>query len=530
MHPRHRPGACAVLLAAATAGAAAQPAPIERVTVYPGLAEVERVARVSAGSRELVLDCLSAQFDMGSLRIEPDAAVRTGAVSALNRSREQAPECQVTPLDERVKALEDRLATLDAEHEGHALALGYLRALAPSEPASAPRQSAPAGSLTQQVAALQKAGQSALTEQHRIERAREALRRELAPLQAERDRLRQQGGEVRQLRIALSASADGQVRLRYQVPGPSWAPAYRAQLDTTSGALEIERLAQVLQRSGEDWRGVALVLSTGSPRGATGGPPPRPWTLAIREREPAAEVAVQSMRMKAAPAAAAPAPAMATADGLDFAVQMQEGEYATEFALPGKVDIGSGAQRVALSLGRQRFSATLLAQAVPAQDASAWLLAELPRPAGIWPDGPLQLLRDGQAVGSSTLRMGQRATLSLPFGRDEKVRVQVLQPPAQQASSGFIGQRSERRVARRYEIENRHATPIELRVLESSPVSTDERVQVDKRFEPAPASQAWQDEAGVIAWQRRLAAGERWVLQADYQISWPKDQPLAERR
>ncbi|MBQ0957570.1 DUF4139 domain-containing protein [Ideonella sp. 4Y11] len=529
MHPRHRPRACAVLLAAAAASAGAQTAPIERVTVYPGLAEVERVARVAAGSRELVLDCLSAQFDMGTLRIEADAAVRTGALSALNRPREQAPQCQVTPLDERVKALEDRLAALDAEHEGHALALGYLRALAPADPASAPRQSAPAGSLAQQVAALQKAGQSALGEQHRIERAREALRRELAPLQAERDRQLQQGGEVRQLRIALAASGDGQIRLRYQVPGPTWAPAYRAQLDSASGALEIERLAQVLQRSGEDWRGVALVLSTGSPRAATAGPQPRPWTLAVREREPAAEVAVQSMRLKAAPAAA-PAPAMATADGLDFAVQMQEGEYATEFVLPGKVDIGSSAQRVALSLGRQRFSATLLAQAVPAQDASAWLLAELPRPAGIWPDGPLQLLRDGQAVGSSTLRLGQRATLSLPFGRDDKIRVQVLQPPAQQASTGFIGQRSERRVARRYEIENRHATPIELRVLESSPVSTDERVQVDKRFEPAPLTQAWQDEAGVVAWQRRLAAGERWTLQADYQITWPKDQPLAERR
>jgi hypothetical protein len=53
---------------------------------------------------------------------------------------------------------------------------------------------------------------------------------------------------------------------------------------------------------------------------------------------------------------------------------------------------------------------------------------------------------------------------------------------------------------------------------------------VDKRFEPAPLTQAWQDEAGVVAWQRRLATGERWTLQADYQITWPKDQPLAERR
>lgn len=529
MNPTWRASCALIPLLLSPGGpAVAQTAPIERVTVYPGLAEVERVVRVAAGSRELVLDCLSAQFDMGTLRVEPEAAVRTGAVSALSRPREQVPECQATPLDERVKVLEDKLATLDAEYEGHALALGYLRALAPADPASAPRQAAPAASLAQQVAALQKAGQSTLSEQHRIERAREALRRELAPLQAERDRLRQEGGEVRQLRIALSASADGQVRLRYQVSGPTWAPAYRAMLDSSSGALEIERLAQVLQRSGEDWRGVALVLSTGSPRGATGGPQPRPWTLGIREREPAAEVAVQSMRMKAAPAA--PALAMTMADGLDFAVQMQEGEYATEFALPGKVDIGSGAQRVALSLGRQRFTATLLVQAVPSQDASAWLLAELPRPAGAWPDGPLQLLRDGQAVGSSTLRLGQRATLSLPFGRDDKLRVQVLQPPTQQASSGFIGQRSERRVTRRYELENRHATPIELRVLESSPVSTDERVQVDKRFDPAPATQAWQDEAGVVAWQRRLAAGERWSLQADYQISWPKEQALAERR
>lgn len=523
---------------------------VDLVTVYPGLAVVERSARVAAGARELLLDCLSTEVDLSTLQLDADASLRLGPVSASQRPRSEVPACQTGAGDARIRQLQDRVAALDAEAGGHELVLGYLRAMAgpvvtpveggaPIAPATAraPGLNVASGAQLQAtLGVMQRSGQGALAEQARIAREREVLERELQALLAERERLGQAAGEVRQLRISvMSASAEGTVRLRYQVPGPTWAPSYRATLDSASGMVDVERLAEVSQRSGEDWRGVALRLSTGSPRAASSGPQPRPWAVMPRP-------AVQPMARAAVAMAAAPPPlAMAkSADAalpeeppLAFAVQAVEGEFATEFEVPGRIDVGSGAQRVSFPLGRHKLAAKLLVQTTPQADASAWVVAELARPEGVWPEGRLQLLRGTQVVGQSVWSNGSDATerLTLPFGRDELVRVRVVKPgAAQTGSAGFIGNRSERRITRSYEVENRHRAPISLQVLEASPVSTDDKITVQRSFTPATDDGEWQDQAGVVVWTRTVAAGDKARFSAEYVISAPKELAVIDRR
>lgn len=517
------------------APAQAQASRIDLVTVYPGLAAIERSARVAAGARELVLNCLSPNFDMAGLRVEADAGIRLGPVSAINRPRSEVAECSSSPLDGRIRTLEDRLAALAAENGGHELVLGYLRALAPpAEGASAPRTAAlpaAAGALQATLASLQRAGQLSLNEQHRLSREREALERELQPLRSERDRLGKQEGEVRQLRIALNASREGAVRLHYQVAGPTWAPAYRATLDHEAGSVDVERLAQVSQRSGEDWTGVALRLSTGSPRASTSGPQPRRWQVLPQPPAPPPAPMAAAAPRAFAPARSALVQGKALEEGaMEFAVQVNQGEFATEFEVPGNVDVGSGAQRVNLSLGTTRLAVGLKVQTTPQADASAWLVADFPTPAGVWPDGPLQLLRGAQVVGQSVWRLGQRDRVTLPFGRDEQVRVQVVPSQQKSGSSGFIGARTERRVSHAYVVENRRRSAIQLEVLEASPVSSDEQITVTRQFEPAVLPGNWQEQPGIVVWATSLAPGQTARFSAEYLISHPKDLAVTDRR
>jgi uncharacterized protein (TIGR02231 family) len=533
----------ATLALLASAALAQQESRIERVTVYPGLAAVERTARVSAGARELVLNCLSASFDLASLRLSADAGIRLGAVSAVSRPRAEVPECSRSELDGRIRALQQRQQALDAEALGHELALGYLRGLAPPADAAAPRPPAapgrgqpmpPVAELPAALAAIQRAGQATATEQNRIAEQRAAIERELRPLLAERDRLGRQEGEVRQLRIALDAGRDGSVRLHYQVAGPTWAPAYRATLDVDAGQLEIDRLAQVSQRSGEDWSGVNLRLSTGSPRGSASGPQPRRWTVVPQPpvaAAPAAAAAPSLLRSFSPPATDAAAQRRAGAEApMEFAVQVSQGEFATEFEVPGTVDVGSGAQRVNFALDRLRVPAAAKVQTTPQADASAWLVAEFARPAGVWPDGPLQLLRGAQVVGQGVWSLGTRERITLSFGRDEQVRVQVVPSQATRASAGFIGSRSERRIGHAYVVENRRRSAIQLEVLEASPVSVDEQIQVTTQFEPEVLPGFWQDQPGIVVWARTLAPGESARFSASYVISHPKELPVSDRR
>ena len=53
---------------------------IDEVLVYPGGAQVTRLATVTANARELVLNCLTARFDPDSLQIDAPAGVNLGPV------------------------------------------------------------------------------------------------------------------------------------------------------------------------------------------------------------------------------------------------------------------------------------------------------------------------------------------------------------------------------------------------------------------------------------------------------------------
>jgi uncharacterized protein (TIGR02231 family) len=528
-----------------TPAQAAEPASrVTRVTVYPGVALVERSARVVQGARQLVLPCLPANFDVQQLRLEADTGIRIGPVSAVTLPREQVPACNASVQDERIRALEDQIAALGAESAGHDLALAYLKTLAPdatdTAASAAPQRSHAAPTQIQATAeTIRRLGQDALTQQQRLARQREVLEQQLQPLLQERERLRSTRAQVRSVSVSLSASRDGEVRLRYEISGPSWSPAYRATLESASRSVTLERLALVSQASGEDWQGVQLRLSTGSPRSAVTAPLPRPWQLAIAPpRPPAAPVAL-AMSAAPSPRMLAKSSQEAESDAApepDFTVQTVQGEFSTEFEVPGAVDLASGRERVSFALGTQSVDARLLVRVSPAVQPTAYLVAELARPEGVWPDGPLQLWRGAQLVGASIWRSGgdgspaSRERLSLPFGRDELVRVQVNPNQQRNASAGFIGSRTERREQHVYLIENRHPAPVDLQVLEASPVSTDERISVTRQFNPAPTLDPWQDQPGLIAWEQRLAPAATARFQADYVITLPKDSPLSESR
>lgn len=59
-----------------------------------------------------------------------------------------------------------------------------------------------------------------------------------------------------------SVEPEWELELEYHVPGATWAPVYQLRLDGRSGAGTLVLRASVAQRTGEDWTGVGLGLST----------------------------------------------------------------------------------------------------------------------------------------------------------------------------------------------------------------------------------------------------------------------------
>lgn len=514
---------------------------IDQVTLYPGSATVQRVAKVQAGAKKLVFACLPASLDVQSLAVAADPAVRVGELSVQTEERGASALCAGTASEGRIRELEDKKAALAAESDALDMVTAYLKGLASPDAAQGPANGAlDPKNLAVMADALRRTGQESLLRQHQIKRQQEDLDRLLKPLLAENARAQAGRARLVHVRITLDATQDAEVRLSYQINGPGWSPSYRALLDTDTRALGLVRQAQVAQATGEDWTGVRLRLSTGQPSRGTTGPQPRPWRIGIAQPQMERNLAMGGYAPVAM--AAAPAPmamrsksATAVSEGAEpliesFDVGVFNHTFATEFLVPQRITVPSGGQRVTLVLGRHDAKADLWVRTVPQMDASAWLVAEMPQPEGVWPAGPLQLYRDGAYVGSDTLRAGGEHALSLWFGRDEQVRVQVDPQKDMKGSTGFVGSRAERTVARAYTVENRHRTAIALQLVEAAPVSTDELVKIEAKFSPQPETLEWQEQPGSTLWRTRLEAGAKARFSAAYAISYPKDARLQESR
>lgn len=505
--------------------ACAQSSRIDDVLVYPGGAQVTRLATVAAGARELVLNCLSARFDPDSLQIAAPEGVNLGPVQLETLPRERVPECAHGPLDESIRKLELQRDGLTAESSALDTSLGYLKALGSGE-----ARSTPANGIAATADSIRKTAQDSLLRQAQIKRQLEELEKQLAPLQGERERLTQANPQWRSLRLRLATAREAELKLSYRVTQAGWAPSYRALLDTASGALALERLAQVSQQSGEDWKNVKLRLSTAqvTPRVGVGQPPL--WRLDLMRPQPQAEG-----RALYAPAPAPKAAMLAESvvmtgsrmaePELDrFDLSVFQSAYATEFVLPLRVTIDSSTQRASLALGSEKLQAKVIARVQPQSEAAAYLVADAARPAGAWPRGAMQLVRDGALVGSSTLNVaGAEERLELPFGRDDAVRVQVEPEQRNAGNTGFIGARAEHRYTRGYVVENRHATAVTLQLVEAAPVSQHEDIKVQSQFSPAPTTQAWRKQPGWVLWELPLASGQSQRFTAEYLISAPKE-------
>lgn len=498
---------------------------VNTVMLYPGAAVVEREVRVQPGVRVVEFACLPAAIDVQSLQLHGDAGIKFGALDVQSVDRLTAPACARTAGDERIRALEDQRAVVEAEHDADEVVLNFLKAppvnggVTGSGIQNSPRS---AQGDAQALDAMRRYAHDAYAREYRQRRKMDDIDRELAPLRAERDRIAAKDMRWRMVRATVSVEHAGTARLAYRVSGAGWTPAYRASLDTSAASLALERLAKIAQRTGEDWTGVRLTLSTVVPNGAPSGPTPQPWRLDI----------APDNSMRSMPPMPAPAPVAAMAmrakspagepDEPLLDVTWANEAYATAFSVPGVVDLKSNGQDITLSLARDTVPVQLTTRTAPGIDPNAYLIAQAPRQSGAWPAGMVQLMRDGAYVGSVRFAQTDDA-LILPYGRDEQVLVSTESVRDFKATTGLLDKRGERQLGWVYTIRNSHTWPIHLQVLADTPVSGNEAIQVKSTLTPNPDITDWDKRTGVVGWTATLPAGASARYQADYLISYPKD-------
>ena len=226
----------------------------------------------------LPLSLLDPTVKVRVLEVEPSsssvtaAGVRVGLFVRGGGERPVAPEQKV--VDELTRRLRDKqelVRLIDNE-------VGLLQGIpVPERPSAEDGRAPPPAPLQMRLALEGFADDGAL--KRRAERR--ALTTEMRELEEELHRQRERiaaassSAEVHLAELSKSAiialRGDGErptkvtIEVSYVVPGARWTPAYQVKLERDGSKATIQSRAHIAQRTGEDWSGVKLRLSTALP-------------------------------------------------------------------------------------------------------------------------------------------------------------------------------------------------------------------------------------------------------------------------
>lgn len=519
-----------LLLALASLPSMALEAPIRSVTLYPGSATVERVAPVAQGATRIEITGLLANFDSSTLRLQADNGIQVGQVVTRDIDRIDSPDPRVAGLNTKIEALRDQIALVDAEIRSAQMVVTYLESLRGGE---GKEQAAPADAkaLLGTIDAMRKGGSDAMVRAHEGEVKKRSLEQRLGVLARERARIQGSASSSRVLTVSVAARQAGTLTLSYQVNRAGWKPAYRASLDSNASSVDLERLATISQKTGEDWSDVRLRLSTGQPSLGVAAPDPAPWLLSYRAPQPPAPPAPPPPSVDNRTFMRSVAPAPVTVAGSRRAIEddyiapviENQGNFSTEFEVPARVDLAADGREISVGLSSQKLQVRQRVLVAPRSGEFAVLAADAARPAGVWLPGQVQLRRDGSYVGALHWNPVAEERLSLAFGRDPLVRVSVEKRDAQSGAAGFFKRDNQRRIADTYVITSSHRQPIDLLVLEATPVSESREIGVKTSFSPEPSIRDWQGRRGLVGWERSLAPNATARFDVDYVIDYPQE-------
>ncbi len=540
--------ACFVALAAPAATIDAKGARVVEVTVYPDRAEVVREAtfEVPSGASTVEFRDIPVFAEPDSLRV---AAKGVPAVLGAVAIRERADTPKETPeqlaLRDDVKRIEGELSKIGSQDRVAADLREFLKSLRAttvqreSENLGAGRAD-PAG-----IAAVYDLIAKKLTELGDQDLARrDAASRLSRELEVARAKLAAgpAGGSI-QSRVAAAELETRQagtltLRLSYLVSGASWAPSYRATLDAGTGEVALVSEGIVRQQTGEDWNRVALRLSTASP--ARGVAPPQLTPLLLRPvdgrefaRAPDGDgnPNVNGARERDFQNVIALAPGVSDAVRADIVgAELLEAEvvhsaYNVAFEVPGRSDVPADSAEHRVVLRQESLPGTLSYRTVPAIEPAAFLTSVVHAPAQ-YPllSGAMRVLAGGTYLGVYMLpETAPGAELLVPFGRDNRIKVDRVRQPQDRSVEGITGKTRQIAYEFKTTLENLRDQEVTLTLEDRVPVSEDERLVVELGKATTPNSTASKTRPGVMLWKLTLASREKKDVVLAYTVRFPKD-------
>ncbi len=524
---------------------------IEAITVYPGSAKVMRVSKISlnAGNNEVVIENLPLNLNESSLRVsgESQADVSLGSIELFRNIKMDVVQQQEKEIRQKIEEVQIEQKRIRDDISRNKTQIQFIRQMVlGSNNAKQKDNEVKNGSYTnlpldQWKQAWDTLDSATAEVQEKIRQSEIALKDKdliLNKLQRELQQVATNQKESRsaKLQVESNGAAELTLNLTYQINGARWEPVYDADLDTETGDIKLKTLAQISQRTGEDWNGVDVILSTLRPSAGSQLPELYPWALdfmpepmPMARMEKSSGVMMDSAMSELAMApAVAPAPVRRAAPKKSMQQQQSRlisADFSAEYKVPGNISLGSGSNKRRFALTSQDFKSKIQLASAPRMDPRAMILAttkyqdETPLLAG-----SMSLYRNGSFVGNTFLSQklsGEEIKLS--FGEDDKVKIKYLPDPDKKRKDGLLFGKK-KVVERHYKVSvnSNHNKPYSLSLYDVLPVSSNEDIKV-KILGDLPSQTDVDDKKGVSSWDINLLPKKSVNIKYGYSVSYPED-------
>ena len=528
---------------------------ISAVTVYTDRAVVTRTATVdlAGGTTELVFANLPEALNERSLQVSGKG---TAQATILDVSAKQT-YVDFTP-NARVKELEDQLKGFQKQQRGLDDRNGVLQAqstmLDRMEAAlfAPPTKDVPRPDLNQFTSSLTYLSEQKtkiIAERATLDEQREELQTKATTVQNQLNELRGAGGRgYKTVTVRVSAGQAGSldVALSYTVPGASWSPSYDARVLSSEHAVALGYFGIVRQSTGEEWKDVALTLSTARPGLGGAAPVLTVWNLDIFNPIARRQEEMDAMREKRnlgyaaksvnAPAALAGAVNMQTltsnaADELKDAemasATIEAGATSATFKIATTASVPSDNSPQKVPITSTKLNANPEYLTVPKRLATAFLTTKVINTSD-FPllAGAMNVFLDGTFVATSSLRTvmsGEKFDLAL--GADEGISVKHKRVQKFTEDTGLTN--SGKRVTYEYliTVQNNKKTAERVIVADQVPLSRNEKIVV-KLLSPDAKDVKPTDE-GTLKWSLDLKPGEKRELTVKFTVEFANDVTVA---
>ncbi|MFC2110922.1 DUF4139 domain-containing protein [Bacteroidota bacterium] len=341
--------------------------------------------------------------------------------------------------------------------------------------------------------------------------------------------------------VSSKKATYGTLNVNYFVNNARWSPSYDLRADNTNSPVNLTYKAHITQNTGEEWKNVAITLSTMNPNQSNVKPVLRPWKL----RYYVQRIVQYNKNKDRVQTLSASNIHMTTSDNVNEEMEVKKAFIGNtpsqissnytqqvtnmtnvEFEIDLKYSIPADGKSHQVIVMENDIASTFEHFAVPKLCTDAFLISRMSG----WED--LNLL-PGQAniyflntfIGSTYIDPNTiEDTLNISLGRDPGIAISRKKLKDKESTT-VIGIDKMKTITIELTVRNKKNQAVEITVEDQIPISGEEGIKV--LFDPDEViGETYSKNSGKLSWELKLKPKETKKIKFTYTIKYPKDKKL----